>query len=154
MSLRDYELLRAATLEEEVRGLVYLSGPMTHLPFYNWPAFHEAAATLRERGYPVISPAELDVVRGIEPPADGAPPPGDQLDGLLAEDIRHVTNCDLVVCLPGWEDSGGATFEVAVAVRLGKPVYAYGSQCATLVSMDLHTVIAVCHATKLYGRHR
>lgn len=151
------ELRVQPDLHEEVRGTVYLSAPMTGYENYNAPALDEAAAVLRERGYPVINPAELDRARGLslEVPA-GSSLSQEETDRVLAEDIGHVSRCDLVVCLPGWEDSGGATFEVAVAVRLGKPVYAY--EAATLCLMDLQSIVAVCQpkrkTAQLFGRVR
>jgi hypothetical protein len=39
--------------------LLFISGPMTHMPNQNRDAFHEAAKRLRDHGYHVISPAEL-----------------------------------------------------------------------------------------------
>lgn len=57
------------------RGPVYLSGPMTGLPDFNYPAFHDAAQRLRSIGHRVESPAENP------PPARRhtlAPPPRDQ----------------------------------------------------------------------------
>ena len=44
------------TIHEAAR--VYIAGPMTGLPAFNYPAFHAAAATLRQAGYVVENPAE------------------------------------------------------------------------------------------------
>lgn len=44
----------------KVPRCVYLSGPMTNLPQFNVPLFDAIAASLREQGWDVISPAELD----------------------------------------------------------------------------------------------
>ena len=41
-----------------VSGPIYLSGPMTGLPEFNYPAFHEAARRWRAIGWDVINPAE------------------------------------------------------------------------------------------------
>ncbi|MCY1527250.1 hypothetical protein D9M68_623110 [compost metagenome] len=37
---------------------IYLAGPMTGLPEFNYPAFHAEAARLRALGYQVENPAE------------------------------------------------------------------------------------------------
>jgi len=39
---------------------IYLSGPMSGLPGFNFPAFHAAAAKLRADGFTVLNPAETD----------------------------------------------------------------------------------------------
>ena len=37
---------------------IYLAGPMSGLPDFNYPAFHAAAAVLRAQGHYVENPAE------------------------------------------------------------------------------------------------
>lgn len=37
---------------------VYIAGPMTGLPEYNFPAFHAAAKAWRDAGWEVLNPAE------------------------------------------------------------------------------------------------
>ena len=90
----------------------YISGPMTNLPNFNYPAFHEAADILRAKGYEVLNPAEAFA--------------GDQtlpLATYLRHDIESVLKADMLVVLHGWEKSKGASLEVAVATGIGLPVY-------------------------------
>lgn len=86
---------------------IYISGPMTGLPEYNFPAFDAAAAALRGMGYEVVSPAELN--------RDTTLP----WEVYLRNDIKALCDCDMVALLPGWEGSKGAHLEVHVAHRLG-----------------------------------
>jgi hypothetical protein len=48
---------------------VYLAGPMTGYPRWNFDAFDEAARQLRSDGHDVVSPHELDLERGFDPDA-------------------------------------------------------------------------------------
>ena len=59
----------------------YISGPMTGLPDLNFPAFHEAAAYLRAKGFDVINPAEHDQSPGLE------------WHEYLRKDIRLLMDC-------------------------------------------------------------
>lgn len=85
---------------------IYISGPMTGLPDFNYPAFHAAAQALREAGYTVFNPAE-----------NGLPPDGEWADHLRT-DIKALMDCTEVATLPGWMGSDGATLEVHIARRL------------------------------------
>lgn len=85
---------------------VYLSGPMTGLPDLNFPAFNAAAAMLRECGFKVINPAEIN----IDPAADW--------HACMKADIKALCDCDMLALLPGWENSTGAHLEVHIAHRL------------------------------------
>ena len=39
---------------------VYVAGPMTGIPQFNYPAFIELQSKLEADGYDIVSPAELD----------------------------------------------------------------------------------------------
>lgn len=98
---------------------IYLSGPMTGLPEWNFPAFEDAARRLREAGFAVLSPHEKDLAEGFDPTGDGE---GFDLRAALEWDVAAVIEADAVVVLPGWEDSPGCAVEVLTAEGLGKVV--------------------------------
>lgn len=89
------------------RQRVYLSGPMTGLPAFNFPAFRAAAARLRAAGYDAVNPAEINT----NPAADW--------HQCLRKDMAALATCDTLALLPGWQDSDGAHLELHVAHRLG-----------------------------------
>jgi hypothetical protein len=90
---------------------IYLAGPMSGLPEYNFPAFRDAAARLRALLFDVVSPVELD---------HGPGEPGSYSNQhYLRNDLRALLDCDAIALLPGWEQSIGARCEVAVAITLG-----------------------------------
>ncbi len=91
---------------------VYLAGPMTGLPRWNFDAFAEAAAWLRARGAVVTSPHEIDLADGFDPDSDGA---DFDLRRALERDVEAVLAADVVALLPGWETSPGVMVEVLTA---------------------------------------
>lgn len=96
---------------------VYLAGPMTGYPEFNFPAFKAAASDIDEMG-----------VGAVYCTAFGTPPaPEDALpwDEYLREALRLMLTCNAVVVLPGWRESKGARLEVHVALELGIPVVEY-----------------------------
>lgn len=108
----------------------YLAGPMTGIKAFNFPAFYTAATMLRKKGHQIVSPAEIDdpdVREAAFASPDGAPGSVGRWEDFLARDLRIVCDedTDAVIVLDGWQDSKGATFEVDVARRLGKPVLSY-----------------------------
>lgn len=96
--------------------IYYLSGPMTGYAEYNFPAFREAAASLRARGLAVLSPHELDEAESEHLPGTH------QWDYYLRRDIRELVKCDAIAVLSGWTRSKGARLEVHIAKELGMPV--------------------------------
>ncbi len=92
---------------------LYLSGPMTGLPNFNFDEFNRVALELREDGYTVINPAENDGGDQSKPWAY-----------YLKKDlIQLLQDSNAIAVLPGWEKSEGASLEVHVAKKLGYPIY-------------------------------
>lgn len=103
----------------ENRYTLYIAGPMSGKAHHNFPAFDEAAQTLRQLGYRVINPAELTRELPGEP---GSLP----YEVYLRNDLKNmVTEATDLVLLPDWEDSRGARIEFEVAVILNFRIWLY-----------------------------
>lgn len=109
LTCSEAELQRIRSAQVILKPLpqLYLAGPMTGLPDLNFPAFHTAAKALRERGYRIVNPAELNT----DLAADWL--------SCMRVDIAELVRCDGVVLLPGWELSRGARVEQSLAEGLG-----------------------------------
>ncbi len=93
-----------------MKRTIYVAGPMTGLPDFNYPAFNAAAATLRAQGHTVLNPAENPV------PACGT------WQGYMRMALAQLVQCECIVLLPGWADSKGALIERKLAQVLGMDV--------------------------------
>lgn len=103
---------------------VYLSGPMSGRENFNFDTFNSAAKWLRKGGYhDIFNPA--DQGWGGGDPETGEVSDAEYLE-FMREDIRQVASADMIVMLPGWQESRGATFELDVAKRLGLEVWFLG----------------------------
>lgn len=109
---------------------LYLAGRMTGIPQYNFPAFQAAAKALRAAGYEVISPEENDPdeVRALALASPNGDPAEDgitRLESMEETALRNhhdVVSADGIALIPGYEGSKGTAHELALAIRLGKPV--------------------------------
>lgn len=102
---------------------IYLAGPMSGIPQFNFPAFHQATASLRKQGWEVVSPAEEDHKQGIgakaEASKEGNPADIPETWGqVLARDVQLLADTGIqgIVFLPGWTDSRGARLEATVGL--------------------------------------
>lgn len=115
---------------------MYIAGPMTGIPQFNFPAFIRLALMLRGAGFTVVNPAELD-----DPDAraaalsseDGDPALYARLTGLtwgdfLARDLKLIADggIDAICVLPGWARSRGARTETFTAYVLDLPIVRLG----------------------------
>jgi hypothetical protein len=94
---------------------VYIAGPMTGLPEFNFPAFHAAAKAWREAGWEVFNPAE-----SFDGRTDLA------YRDYVAADLTALRSCDAIAMLDGWdgENARGSVWEREICWALLKiPVY-------------------------------
>ena len=89
---------------------IYIAGPMSSLPAFNYPAFNAEARRLRDLGHEVENPAENPV------------PPCGSWTGYMRMALRQLVECECVALLPGWTDSKGAVIERNLAQALKMPV--------------------------------
>jgi hypothetical protein len=105
---------------------IYLAGPMSGIPEFNFPRFNVVTAFMRSSGHTVFNPAEKDIeVHGpdIETSPTGdindAKAKGFSLRDALAADTDFICKkANAIVMLPGWEKSTGAQAEHRLAVAL------------------------------------
>jgi hypothetical protein len=100
---------------------IYIAGPMSGYPQFNFPYFDHVANTLRANGFEVVSPAELDDpefhakvleegITGYEKHLLGA------WGDCLARDVKLIADSgiEMIVLLPRWQASRGARLEAFV----------------------------------------
>lgn len=110
---------------------IYIAGPMTGRPRFNFPAFDYATCLWRDAGWKVVSPADL--TREIWRERFGTEfDPGNaehvatttpMYREFMAVDFAQLCGCDAIAMLPGSDRSRGATLELSVARALGLEVY-------------------------------
>lgn len=107
--MENIEILEGATKET----FIYLAGPMSGYPNYNYDTFHAVEDHLRWCGY-----------KWIKNPARHFD--GDQSlswEVYIAKAINALLDSEALVALPGWRESVGARLEVAIATAIGHVVY-------------------------------
>jgi hypothetical protein len=104
---------------------VYLAGPMSGLPDFNFPEFDRHAGLLEMKGHTVFNPAQMDRDLGFDPSSSEVS--SQFLRDALRRDLSAICDADAIAMLPGWEKSGGARIEWMLAVHLGlKVIYLEG----------------------------
>lgn len=89
---------------------VYIAGPMTGVPEWNFPLFNSTARRLRDVGAHVENPAEINPDTDME------------WHEAMRANIPRLLTCDTLYLLPGWEKSRGATLEYSLATALGMTI--------------------------------
>lgn len=87
---------------------IYIAGPMSGLPEYNYPAFHSAEAQLKALGHETLNPATN--------------PEQDSWEGYMRAAIAQVIQADAIAFLPGAHFSRGARLELVIGNLLGMDV--------------------------------
>lgn len=116
-------------------GPLYLSGPMSGMPDFNYPAFNRAAAKLRALGWEVLNPAEN--FAGCTDHPEGR-------KAYMRADINSLLLAKGIVLLEDWERSRGARLEAAIARELELPVFTY-DESTTLPLKRESDLFVACH---------
>lgn len=106
---------------------IYIAGPMSGYPEFNFPAFFEAQKNFEDHGWTVFNPAAKDAETEVQQDASFATgdakalmASGWDFKSVFMWDVDKVINCDAIFMLKGWEMSPGACAEHAVAVVMRK----------------------------------
>lgn len=98
---------------------IFISGPMSGLPDFNYPLFHEVGRYLDGLGVRFLSPAHDLTGAEILPPEPEFAKPWEH---YMRESIKKLMDCDRILMLPGWSNSEGAWLERDLAKNLGMPI--------------------------------
>jgi len=97
---------------------IYIAGPMTGIPDFNFPEFRKATDYLRARGFNVVSPHE------VTESTDGKDAPRDKpWSFYMRNSLKAMLDCDEVLMLPLWPKSHGARLERDLALSLSMPIH-------------------------------
>jgi hypothetical protein len=131
---------------------IYLAGPMSNIPAFNFPAFFAAATWLRAKGWDVVSPAELDdaedkgaaLASATGNPAHAAKTWGD----FLARDVKLIADGGIqgIVFLPNWYRSRGARLEATVGLLQGPSFAFFQYDNGGVTTMSQRTVAGELYA--------
>lgn len=97
--------------------MIYIAGPMTGLPEFNYPAFRAAEVELKGRGHGTLNPVDAEKYNRT-----GAP---QTWDWYMRHALGMVIRADALCLLPGWHNSKGAQVEVTVAEALSLDIRPY-----------------------------
>lgn len=104
------------------RPTVYLAGPMSGVIDYNFPLFHARTEVLRDMGFEVINPAELDLEAGFDPTKDKITP--EVQKAIVRRDCEAlIDRADMLAVLPNYGNSKGTQAEIALAKWLRIPIW-------------------------------
>lgn len=99
---------------------------MSGVEDFNFPAFEDAAKELRNAGWEIVTPHELDdpeEIAGLDP---NDVPEEEWLKFILRDlAIIGAGGFDAIICLPGWRESRGAQMEVCLGRQLGLRLLEY-----------------------------
>lgn len=93
----------------------YISGKMRGLKDFGFPAFRKAAAALRTKNWPVVSPAELDLGDNINIQNVSSL----NIAKIFQRDFAALKKCHVVALLPNYTTSEGAHYEKKIAEKYG-----------------------------------
>lgn len=105
-----------------MKSKIYIAGPMRGLPQCNLPAFYMAQKRWESGGWLVFSPGAIVKALGY-PENEVQVADREHLNHVFQIDFACLFAADAIGLLPGWENSMGATAELALAQVLSLQVF-------------------------------
>ena len=124
--------------------VIYLAGPMTGLPLYNYDAFMAAKKALEAGGYKVLTPFDANnevwnrhFGRDFNPYEDKCDWGDPKLGEIVLVNQGYIVSCDTICLLPMWINSKGTKQEVVFGTNLGKKTMLYETEKYINIRYDL-----------------
>lgn len=106
--------------DNERNKAIFISGPMTGLPNYNFDKFNEVAAKLENAGCKVVNPVKICKKYKQETVIKDK----SAFDAMVAEQQKaEREECDSIILLDGWEKSRGVRLELKTALDLDFKIF-------------------------------
>ena len=98
---------------------VFLSGPMTVYPGYNFQRFNLAEKQLADAGIECVNPVHIcKKYKEEHVLADKA-----VFDKMIAEEQEAERECDAILLLDGWQMSKGVRLELKIALEMDMQIF-------------------------------
>ena len=96
---------------------------MNEIEMFNYPAFDLNEEWLRDGGWDVVSPAELNRQVGLSEFALPEEFTDTDYHKTMIRNYTALLTCDAIAFMPGWGQSKGSNLERDLAQRIGLPMY-------------------------------
>ena len=93
---------------------IFISGPMTGYPDFNFPLFNAVSKILIQKGFDVVNPVNICLKYKKEKVLSDK----DVFTAMIDEQQKEERKCTVLLLLPGWEDSVGVRLELQTAIEL------------------------------------
>lgn len=106
---------------------VYIIGQMSGMPDLNFPQFDSTAEMLRNQGWDVVNPADLDRAAygwGKCPPKDFQATNEARRTAMM-RDLPALMECDAIFRMHGWSKGGGTHIENLLAKYIGLEILGF-----------------------------
>ena len=102
---------------------IYIAGPITGKPNFNWDAFYNAESELQDDNWLTVNPCTSALSRKLQQQETISK---SDIKDVMLLDISLLANCDAVYMLNGWKESKGACAEYTFAKAIGLQILMQG----------------------------
>jgi len=93
---------------------IFISGPMTGYPDFNFPLFNAVSKILIQKGFDVVNP--VNICRKYK--KEKVLSDKEIFNAMIEEQQKEERKCTVLLLLPKWENSAGVRLELQTAIEL------------------------------------